>query len=93
MICSSVYFFAFTGALLMTFYHTGTLRATGLVFGGKVKHVTAPKQHGGGSVSQFVYGQLKNQLFVSTKEFDDLYRCPMGGNDYATKIRSLPNIV
>jgi hypothetical protein len=36
MICSSVYFFTFTGALLMTFYHTGTLRATGLVFGGKV---------------------------------------------------------
>jgi hypothetical protein len=38
MICSSVYFFAFTRALLMTFYHRKTLRATGLVFGGKVKN-------------------------------------------------------
>ena len=37
MICSSVYFFAFTRALLMTFYHRKTLRATGLTFGGRVK--------------------------------------------------------
>jgi hypothetical protein len=37
MICSSVYLFAFTRALLMPSYHRWTLRATGLVFGGKVK--------------------------------------------------------
>ena len=36
MICSSVYFFAFTRALLMIIIHRKTLRATGLVFGGRV---------------------------------------------------------
>jgi hypothetical protein len=36
MICSSVYFFAFNRALLMNFYHRKTLRANGLVYGGRV---------------------------------------------------------
>ena len=36
MICSSVYLLGFSRALLMPYHHRGTLRATGLVFGGKV---------------------------------------------------------
>jgi len=36
MICSSVYFLAFIRVLLMNFYHRKTLRATGLVYRGRV---------------------------------------------------------
>ena len=36
MIRSSMYLFAFARALLMPYYHRWTLRAIGLVFGGKV---------------------------------------------------------
>ena len=60
--------------------------------GKKALPVYVPHEHGGGHGDSLTYNVLRNvrnNLKVTTQEFDDLYKCPMSGPDYDTKVRSM----